>query len=93
MARLAAHVARRLADATRTHLAVRARPGPEREQIVVAFPWRRRAAAEACAGVVAAVLEGAPHSRRGLDELLEEPARTLGWLPGAAQPCPAGRMR
>src|SRR5437763_15221057 len=47
MARLAAHVARRLADATRTHLAVRARPGPEREPIVVAFPWRRRAAAEA----------------------------------------------
>ena len=76
-ARVAAHVARRLADATRTHLAVRARPGPEAGQIVVAFPWRRRAAAEAFAEEVAAALDAAPRSRRGLDGLLEEPARSL----------------
>jgi cyanophycin synthetase len=76
-ARVAAHVARRLADATRTHLAVRARPGPESGQVVVAFPWRRRAAAEAFAGEVAAVMDAAPGSRRRLDGLLEAPARAL----------------
>ena len=76
-ARVAAHVARRLADATQTHLAVRARPGPEAGQVVVAFPWRRRAAAEAFAREVAALLDAAPRSRRALDALLDEPARRL----------------
>src|SRR5205823_13859225 len=51
--RVAAHVARRLADRTGTHLAVRARSGPEAGRIMVAFPWRRRAAAEAFAAEVA----------------------------------------
>jgi cyanophycin synthetase len=85
-ARVAAHVARRLADATRTHLAVRARPGPEAGQIVVAFPWRRRSAAEAFAQEVAALLIAAPRSRRGLDGLLEEPARTLAAADGGEAP-------
>jgi cyanophycin synthetase len=76
-ARVAAHVARRLADATRTHLAVRARPGPEPGQIVVAFPWRRRAAAEAFANEVAELVAAAPRSRRGLDSLLVEPTQRL----------------
>jgi cyanophycin synthetase len=76
-ARVAAHLARRLADATRTHLAVRARAGPEADQVVVAFPWRHRAAAEGFAREVAALLEAAPRSRRGLDSLLKEPVRRL----------------
>src|SRR6267378_3509891 len=44
IARFAVHLTRALADATGTHLAVRGRPGPAPEQIVVAYPWRRRAA-------------------------------------------------
>jgi cyanophycin synthetase len=85
-ARVAAHVARRMAEATHTHLAVRARPGPEAGQIVVAFPWRRRTAAEAFAGEVAAMLDAAPRSRRGLNGLLEEPARTLAAAEGGEAP-------
>ena len=54
VARLAAFLTRRIAVAGGARrLAVRARPGPERDQIVVAFPWRRRAAAEALANEVA----------------------------------------
>src|SRR5438270_4853400 len=47
VARFAVHLTRRLADATGTHLAIRGRPGPEPEQLVIAFVWRRRGAAEA----------------------------------------------
>jgi len=49
VARFAVHVARLLADATARHLAIRGRPGPDAEQIVVAFVWRRQQAAEAFA--------------------------------------------
>src|SRR5439155_5960375 len=51
--RIAAHVTRALAGATGTNLAVRARIGAEPDQIVVAFPWRRRGAAEALGREVA----------------------------------------
>ena len=60
VARLAAYLTRRIAVAGGARrLAVRARPGPERDQIVVAFPWRRRAAAEALANEVAVRHDGA----------------------------------
>ena len=50
VARIAAHMARRMAVASGARrLSVRARPGIERDQIVVVFPWRRRAAAESLA--------------------------------------------
>lgn len=50
IARLAAHLTRRIAVASGSRrLAVRARPGPEPAQIVVAFPWRHRDAARALA--------------------------------------------
>ena len=45
--RLAAHLTRYLARAATTHLAVRARRGSEPDQVIVAFPWRRREASEA----------------------------------------------
>ncbi len=62
--RLTAHLTRLLADATGTHLAVRARPGPETEQIVVAYPWRHRGSAEAFGHELAAlVLETLPGRR------------------------------
>jgi cyanophycin synthetase len=48
-ARLAKRLTGRVATAGVTRLAVRARAGSELGQIVVAFPWRRRGAAEALA--------------------------------------------
>ncbi len=57
VARFAVHVARLLADGTATHLAIRGRPGPEAEQIVIAFVWRRQRAAEAFARELTLLLE------------------------------------
>ena len=52
-------------------LAVRTRVGPEPDQIVVAFPWRRRdaarALAEETAGALVALLRGASPARRIAD--------------------------
>ena len=49
VARIASSLTRRLAVAGGARrLAVRARPGPVHDQIVVAFPWRRRGAATGC---------------------------------------------
>ena len=76
-ARIARHVARRLADATSTALAVRGRAGPEPGQVVVAFPWRHRTAAEAFARAVAEVLAELTRSRRSFATLLEDSARAL----------------
>src|SRR5947209_233334 len=42
VARLAAHLTRVLAEASHTSLAVRARPGAEAAEVLVAFPWRPR---------------------------------------------------
>lgn len=82
-ARLAAHLTRRLAEAARTNLGVRARHGPEPGQIVVAFPWRRRNLAEEFGGEVAALLAGAPRSRRTVRALLTAAAARLsGVEPG-----------
>jgi cyanophycin synthetase len=68
--RLAAHVARSLAAATRTNLAVRSRIGPERDQIVVAFPWRRRAAADAFGREIPSLLLELTRTRRSFEALL-----------------------
>ncbi len=59
-------LARRLVRTTRelaatagvSRLAVRARPGPEPEQLTVAFPWRRRELARALGVALAEALEG-----------------------------------
>jgi cyanophycin synthetase len=57
VARIAAAVARGIAVASGARrLAVRARSGPQAGQIVVAFPWRRRGAAEALGREMAAAL-------------------------------------
>ena len=70
IARFAVHVARRLADATATHLAIRGRPGPGIEEIVVAFVWRRQRAAESFARELAPLLELCLDGRRSLDRAL-----------------------
>ena len=73
VARLAARLTWRLATASGVRLAVRSRPGPEPDQVVVAFPWRRRGAAEALGHEVAPLLDAAG-GRRSVDRLLAEAA-------------------
>jgi len=85
-ARIARHVARRLADATGTALAVRGRAGPDPGQVVVAFPWRRRSAAEAFAGRVTELLNELPRSRRSFSTLLAASARALAATPPGPSP-------
>ncbi len=89
VARLAAHLTRSLAQASGTRLAVRARPGPERDQIVVAFPWRRRDAAEAFGREVAELVEEMLSSRRELGRMVAQAAGRLETVePGASPSVP-----
>src|SRR5207247_6861223 len=66
VARLAGHLTRRLAHATDTSLAVRARPGSEADQVVVAYPWRRQTAAETFGREVSGLLQQALDARRSV---------------------------
>ena len=86
VARLAAHLTRSLADATGTELGVRARPGPEPDQIVVAYPWRRRSAAEAFGREVASLIGAALTTRRRFDRLLADAAERLATVPPGPRP-------
>jgi cyanophycin synthetase len=85
VARLAAHLTRRLAEATDTHLAVRARPGPKPDLVVVAYPWRRRSAAEAFGREVSRLVNETLPSRRSIDRAVVEAAARLA----IAEPGPA----
>ena len=84
--RMASTITRRLAAASGVRLAVRARPGPEAEQIVVAFPWRHRAAAEALGREVARTLEALLDLRRSPDKLIEEAGRKLAAVEPGEEP-------
>src|SRR5207245_3288556 len=72
-ARFAVHVARLLADATARHLAIRGRPAPGAEEIVIAFVWRRRRAAEVFARELAPLLELSLYARRSLPAPIAAP--------------------
>ncbi|MGZ8572218.1 MAG: Mur ligase family protein, partial [Actinomycetota bacterium] len=62
VAKVAAALVRRIAaDTGVARLGVRARPGPDPEQIVVAFPWRRRDAAVALASATGVALGTSLH--------------------------------
>jgi cyanophycin synthetase len=76
IARLAGRLTWRLARASGVRLAVRARPGPELDQVVVAFPWRRRAAAEALGAEVAPLVHEAG-GRRAVERMLVEAGERL----------------
>jgi cyanophycin synthetase len=83
VARLAANLARRLASATDVRLAVRSRAGPEPDQVVVAYPWRRRGIAES-AGIELVGLLATLDARRSVDRLVAAAAeRVLEAEPGA----------
>lgn len=85
VARFAVHLTRALADATATHLAIRGRPGPEPEQVVIAFVWRRQRAAEAFARELAPLLELCLDGRRSVQRALAEAAHRLDRVePGPA---------
>jgi cyanophycin synthetase len=89
VSRLAAHVTRSLADAAGTNLAVRSRLGSEPDHVVVAFPWRRRGAAEALGREVVSLLEGLVRTRRSFGRLLDEAVRRLSAVePGAPATVP-----
>jgi cyanophycin synthetase len=88
-ARIGTHVTRQLAHAAGTRLAVRGRPGPEADQIVIAFPWRQRGTAEALAGEVPGVLSDLLVTRRSLSRLAADAAvRVLACPPGEAPAVP-----
>jgi cyanophycin synthetase len=93
VARVAAHLSRSLAEATGTRLAIRARPGHEADQVVVAFPWRRRQAAEALGQEIADLLGLVLGSRRPFGPLLRERAAKLTAVdPGARPSVPRPRI-
>ena len=76
VARLAAHRTRRLARASGVRLGVRSRPGPQDDQVVVAFPWRHRGAAEALGRAAAALLDDLG-GRRSIERLIGEAAAEI----------------
>ncbi|HET9311589.1 MAG TPA: Mur ligase family protein [Actinomycetota bacterium] len=83
-ARAGAHVARTIARSSRVRLGVRGRPAGH-DRVVVAFPWRRRDAADALARQVAAVMRDLLATRRSLASLVAEAAeRITGVDPGPA---------
>lgn len=86
VARMAAHVARSTAQAAGSSIAVRSRPGPEADQVVVAFPWRRRSAAEALASEVAELSGAVVGSRRQFARMLADAARRLEAVEPGAPP-------
>src|SRR5207244_7713106 len=77
VSRLAAHVTRSLAGAAGTNLAVRSRLGSEPDHVIVAFPWRRRGAAEALGRAVGTLLGELLGTRRPFRRVLDAPARSL----------------
>jgi cyanophycin synthetase len=85
VARLAARLTSRLATASGVRLAVRSRPGPDADQVVVAFPWRRRRAAEALGLEVAPLLDAAG-GRRSVDRLVAEAAARVAAVEPGDEP-------
>ncbi|TMF85828.1 MAG: Mur ligase, partial [Chloroflexi bacterium] len=87
VARLAVHLIRELADATQTHLAVRGRLGPNPDEVVIAFPWRRQGAAEAFGRELAPLLELCLDGRRSVGRAIHEAARRVAAVePGPPPP-------
>jgi cyanophycin synthetase len=84
-ARVAVQLTRRIAAAAGTErLGVRGRTGPEFGRVIVAFPWRRRGAAEALAGAVASAM--AAVLRRSPERVIAELAREVAAAEPGAEP-------
>ncbi|CAN5802354.1 hypothetical protein BH18ACT17_BH18ACT17_08440 [soil metagenome] len=84
-ARVGAHITRAIARGSSVRLAVRGRTGPADDQIVLAFPWRRRGSAEALADQVAVVMRDLLETRRSLASLVADAVEhVMGVDPGPA---------
>jgi cyanophycin synthetase len=84
-ARVAVQLTRRIAAAAGTgRLGVRGRTGPEFGRVILVFPWRRRGAAEALAGAVAAGM--ATVLRRSPGRVIAELARGVAAADPGAEP-------
>lgn len=93
VARVAVHVTRQLARAGRAGLAVRGRPGHERDEVVVAYPWRRRDAATALGEETVELLRRLLNARRPPRELfLESAKRVRSVPPGPGHTLPKPRV-
>jgi cyanophycin synthetase len=87
--RLAAHLTRLLAEAAGSTLAIRARPGPDADEVVIAYPWRHRGAAEALGAEVARLLGDVLDGRRSITRSLARAAGRLALVdPGPAPDVP-----
>ena len=86
VARFGVHLTRVLAEATGTHLAVRGRSGPDADQVVLAFPWRRQGAAEAFARELPVLLELSLDGRRSIERATAEMARRLDHVDAGPAP-------
>jgi cyanophycin synthetase len=86
--RVAAQLTRELARAAGTHVAVRARPGTDPTQIIVAYPWRRRTAAEAFGREVASLFAGVLTSESTEGLVADAASRLAGAEPGPAPAVP-----
>jgi cyanophycin synthetase len=84
-----AHVARAVARAAATRLAVRGRAGPDDDQVVIAFPWRRLGTARALGAEVPGILSDLLATRRSLSSLATEAAeRVVAEPPGEVPSVP-----
>jgi cyanophycin synthetase len=77
VARLAVHLTRSLASASQTGLAVRGRPGAEAHEVIIAFPWRRRHAAERFAEAVPGLLQVLLDGRRSIERAINQRAQQV----------------
>lgn len=88
--RILVELTRAIASRTGTSLAVRVRTGAEPEELVIAFPWRRRGAAEALATEVAWSASALLDTRRRPERVVEDAARRVrATAPGDAPSVPA----
>jgi cyanophycin synthetase len=84
-ARIGVQLTREIARAAGTgRLAVRGRTGPEPGQVVIAFPWRRRAVAEALARGVARAMTAV--LRRSVDRVITEVGREVATVEPGPEP-------
>ena len=86
VARVAVHVTRQLARASRSGLAVRGRPGHERNEVVVAYPWRHRDAATALGEESVEILRRLLTARRPPRELFRDSAKRVRAAPPGRGP-------
>jgi cyanophycin synthetase len=84
-ARVAVQLTRRIAAAAGTgRLGVRGRTDPDLGRVIVVFPWRRRASAEALAGAVASAMAGV--LRRSPERVIAELAGDVAIVDPGSQP-------